>query len=62
MYGNWHNYSKKPIRISSGGIHGMLRASQLMQDNTFVRHQLAKYNELERKCHGQFCRELYLVD
>ena len=62
MYGSWHNYSNKPIRISCVGIQGMLRAPQLMQDDTFVRHQLAKYNELERKCHGQFCRDLYLID
>ena len=62
MYGSWHNYSNKPIRISCIGIQGMLRAQHLMQDGKFVMHQLAKYNELERKCHGRFCRDLYLLD
>ena len=62
MYGSWHNYSNKPIRITCIGIQGMLRAQHLMLDGTFVRHQLAKFNELERKCHGRFIRDLYLLD
>ena len=63
IYAYWHNYSNKAVRTSCTHLNMMKRSKQLQEtDDYYMRLQVAKQNELERKCHGQTVRDLYLVD
>ena len=62
IYGYWHNYSNKPIRMSCETISGLRRSKALQQDDIHIRHQEVKFNELKRKCQGDHVKGLYLVN
>ena len=61
IYGYWHNYSNKPIRLSCESLSGLRRSKSIQQDDIHLRHQEVKFNELKRKCQGDHVKGLYLV-
>ena len=62
IYGFWHNYSNKAIRLSFASIDNNPRAVQLATDDIFLRCQVAKHDQLNRRAQGLMVRNLYLLD
>ena len=62
FYASWHNYSNKAIHCSLGGIRGLPKVSLLGSDDIFLRLQVAKHNQLNRRAQGDMVRSLYLLN
>ena len=62
IYGLWGNYSHKPIRLENKDIVGLTRSENFTSDLFYKKHQLGKYNAMERKAHSEECKLYYMVD
>ena len=61
IYGVWHNYSHKPIRLDCSGIVGLERSAVYTNDDLFRRHQEGKLNSLTRCVRDEVRRNFYLI-
>lgn len=62
IYGYWHNYSNKAIRCSFSHLDENSHVGILANNDVFLRLQLAKQDQLNRRAQGETTRKLYLLD
>ena len=61
IYGIWHNYSHKPIRVDCSGIVSLSRSGPYTQNDLFRRHQNGKYTSLDRRVSNEITRNFYNI-
>ena len=61
IYGYWHNYSNKPIRLKVPNLSSCERFCELSQWSRFKDHQEVKWDSLQRCVHDQLIVLLYLT-
>ena len=62
IYGLWHNYSNKPIRLEVKDIVGLSKSEEIYNNPLFQEHQKGKYNSLCRRVHDPLAKNIYIVD
>ena len=62
IYGYWHNYSNKPIRLLVPNHPSLERFCELSKWNRFVGHQEVKWDSLKRRVHERLIAILYLTE
>ena len=61
IYGYWHNYSNKPIRLKVPFHEKVVRFAELSKWERFITHQEVKWNSLKRCVHDELISILYLT-
>ena len=61
VYGYWHNYSNKPIRVVVPSHPSLERFCELLKWNRFIGHQEVKWDALKQCVHDRLINVLYLT-
>ena len=61
IYGYWHNYSNKPIRVVVPDHPSLNRFCELSKWRRFIDHQEVKWDSLKRCVHDRVIEILYLT-
>ena len=62
IYCYWKNFSNKPIRCAGYGLNSLRRSQNLLKNPNYQGNQITKLDALNRRCQGDYEKQLYLVN